>query len=168
VTIRPARPDDVARMREVEVAAGRPFADVGMDEVARDEPPTAEALLAYVDAGLAWVAEDGAVVGFLLLARHGADAHVHQVSVLPERRGERIGRDLIDAAESAARDAGATRLTLTTFAEVPWNAPYYRRLGFAVLPDDELDDTLRGIRRAEAAHGLDRWPRVAMARPIER
>ena len=44
--------------------------------------------------------------------------------------------------------------------------PYYRRLGFTVLPESDQGDELRRIRAHEAAIGLDRWPRVAMARRL--
>jgi hypothetical protein len=47
---------------------------------------------------------------------------------------------------------------------VPWNAPYYERLGFRRV--DDLTPGLRAIRAAEAARGLDRWPRVAMRRDL--
>lgn len=55
-------------------------------------------------------------------------------------------------------------LRLTTFAEVPWNGPYYARLGFEVLPAERLTEGLRAIRATEAAKGLDAWPRVVMRR----
>ncbi|HEX3960074.1 MAG TPA: GNAT family N-acetyltransferase, partial [Trebonia sp.] len=65
----------------------------------------------------------------------------------------------------AAAD-GLAALTLTTFASVPWNAPYYRRCGFRVLDDEELTSGLRAIRHDEAELGLDRWPRVCMRRDL--
>lgn len=55
-------------------------------------------------------------------------------------------------------------LTLTTFAEVPWNAPYYERCGLRPLADAELTGGLREIRAREATYGLDRRPRVCMRR----
>jgi hypothetical protein len=58
-------------------------------------------------------------------------------------------------------------VTLTTFADVPWNAPYYRRLGFADVPPGAQGPGLRRLRAHEAEVGLDRWPRVAMARPLD-
>jgi hypothetical protein len=70
------------------------------------------------------------------------------------------------AADAAGR--GVPALTLTTFRDVPWNAPYYARIGFRVLVEAELTQGLRGIRDAEAAHGLDRWPRVCMRRELSR
>jgi hypothetical protein len=66
---------------------------------------------------------------------------------------------------TAAPD-GHPALTLTTFTEVPWNAPYYERCGFRRLPEAELTPGLREIRRREAAHGLDRWPRTCMRRDL--
>jgi len=49
---------------------------------------------------------------------------------------------------------------------VPWNAPYYRRCGFRVIDDEALTPGLRSIQKAEAAHGLNRWPRVVMLRDL--
>ena len=80
------------------------------------------------------------------------------------RRG--IGRGLIETAADWARERGLHDLTLTTFAAVPWNAPYYERLGFTVVADDDQPAELRRIRDLERARGLDRWPRVAMRRPL--
>ena len=80
------------------------------------------------------------------------------------RRG--ISRRLLDHAATYATARGASALTLTTFAEVPWNAPYYARCGFRVVPDSDLSPGLSDIRAREIAHGLYRWPRVTMRRPL--
>jgi hypothetical protein len=53
--IRLATEEDVPVLREIERAAGKCFADIGMTFVAQDEPPSAETLLEYVHAGRAWV-----------------------------------------------------------------------------------------------------------------
>ncbi len=66
-------------------------------------------------------------------------------------------------AEGTARSLG--RPALTTFADVPWNRPYYERRGFRVLDEGDLDDEVRRIREDEAGHGLDPAVRVVMARP---
>ena len=99
----------------------------------------------------------------------GASWHLEQIAVHPAvgRRG--IGRMLLRAAMGVALDAGATELTLTTYAEVPWNAPWYRRESFAVV--DETDPGRAGLRRQrelEQSMGLDALGRrVAMARVLE-
>ena len=77
-----------------------------------------------------------------------------------------LGRQLIETASAWAQGRRLTALTLTTFAEVPWNAPYYARLGFHVVPQEDLTAGMRGIRDREAARGLDAWPRVSMSRAV--
>ena len=53
---------------------------------------------------------------------------------------------------------------MCTFRDVPWNAPYYERLGFERIDEADWGCGLRALRRREAELGLDRWPRVAMRR----
>jgi N-acetylglutamate synthase-like GNAT family acetyltransferase len=92
--------------------------------------------------------------------------HVEQLSVDMGSARRGLGRTLL---EHAARRAAADRLpalTLTTFERVPWNAPYYARLGFRILDDAEVTPGLRAIRQREAETGLDRWPRVCMRRDV--
>jgi hypothetical protein len=81
------------------------------------------------------------------------------------RRG--AGRALLAGAEAWARGQGFGALTLTTFADVPWNAPLCSRLGYRILQAHEQGPELRALRRQEAAVGLDAWPRVAMRRTVE-
>jgi hypothetical protein len=57
-------------------------------------------------------------------------------------------------------------LTLTTYSEVPWNGPYYERLGFRYLAPEEQRCGLRAIRERERQAGLDAWPRAAMSRVL--
>lgn len=151
---------DLATLREIEHAAGRLFAEIGMPEIAEDEPPSIAALRGFLPDGC-WVCDDGAgLAGYLLTMAVDGCAHVEQVSVRPECRGLRIGSGLI---EHLARRTGVP-LTLTTFAEVPWNAPYYERLGFRRLAVEEETPGLRAIRAREFEQGLDRWPRLCMRR----
>ncbi len=157
--IRRARADDLPRLREIERAAGRAFAGLGMTAIAEDEPPSLAALEAYRRAGRLWVHGDPAMA-YLIAEPVDGDLHIEQVSVHPDRAGHRLGRALI---EHVAALAG-TPVTLTTFADVPWNAPYYERIGFRRLAEADLTGALRRIRRREAELGLDRWPRVAMRR----
>lgn len=137
-----------------------------MAAVADDEPPAIDLLDRYLRAGHAWVTDDdtGRPVAYLIYDEVDGAAHIEQVSVHPEAAGRGVGRALIEHLAGRAASAGLLGLTLTTFADVPWNAPYYTRLGFRTLAENELTDGLREIRRAEAAHGLDHWPRVVMRR----
>jgi ribosomal protein S18 acetylase RimI-like enzyme len=171
VLIRTPRPDELGLLGDVEVAAGRAFRDVGMAEIAGDEPMTVEVLGGFLRRGHAWVAVDpddagGAPAAYLVAEPVDGGLHVEQVSVHPRAARRGIGSALLDHAAAAAAADGLAALTLTTFTEVPWNAPYYERLGFRVVPDAELTPGLRAVVEREAAHGLDRWPRVVMRRPL--
>jgi len=144
------------------------FRDIGMPEIADDEPPPVEELARFAGAGRAWVAVDttDAPVGYLLAEPVDDGLHIEQVSVHPRAARRGVGRRLIEYLAGHARAAALPALTLTTFTEVPWNAPYYARCGFVALTDDDLPPGLRAIRAAEAANGLDRWPRICMRREV--
>ncbi len=165
-----------------------------MPEIAADEPLPLAVLEGYRAAGRAWVVtvgdgpvggdgpagreaagDDGAVAGYVVvdvLDRPGAApgsgraAHIEQVSVDPAFGRSGLGRRLIEHVAAEARRWGLDALTLTTFRDVPWNAPYYERCGFRVLADDELGPDLRRVRAAETAHGLDPAARVCMRREL--
>ncbi|MEV0447484.1 GNAT family N-acetyltransferase [Streptomyces sp. NPDC050600] len=168
--IRAASPAELPLLQDIERAAGEAFRPLGMEHIADDEPLPLDVLEGYRSAGRAWVAVDAAdrPVGYLLSDTVDGAAHIEQVSVHPDAARRGVGRALIEHLASAAREQGLAALTLTTFTEVPWNAPYYTRLGFRRLEesDPELSEGLREISRAEAAHGLAAWPRVCMRREI--
>ncbi|WP_406863842.1 GNAT family N-acetyltransferase [Streptomyces sp. HUAS MG47] len=167
--IRPASSAELPLLQDIERAAGEPFRSLGMTEIAEDDPLPTDVLESYRAAGRAWVAEpDGGAgpVAYLLVDTVDGAAHIEQVSVHPAAARRGIGRALIEHVAADAAAQGLTALTLTTFTDVPWNAPYYARLGFRTLAEAELTDGLREIRRAEAAHGLDVWPRVCMRRDL--
>ncbi|MGA5872948.1 GNAT family N-acetyltransferase [Streptomyces cinereoruber] len=168
--IRAAAAADLPLLQDIERAAGEPFRALGMAAIADDDPPSPEALEAYRRAGRAWVAADAAdrPVAYLLTDPVDGAAHIEQVSVHPDAARRGVGRALIEHLAAVAGKEGLTALTLTTFAEVPWNAPYYARLGFRPLADSDpaLTEGLRAIARAEAAHGLAAWPRVCMRRDL--
>jgi GNAT superfamily N-acetyltransferase len=168
--IRDARFDELGALQEIERAAGVLFREIGMPEIADDEPLSIEVLSGYVTAGRAWVATGPSPadrpVGYLIADLVDGNVHVEQVSVHPRFSRRGAGRLLIDRAAAYAEGAGAPALTLTTFADVVWNAPYYRRCGFAVMDDAAIMPELRALRDHEAAAGLDRWPRVCMRRAL--
>lgn len=171
LVIRRAVASDFARLQAIEVAAGALFRPLGMDLVADDEPFTDAELEAYVDAGHAWVAGPAASApadGYLLLQVVDGAAHVEQVTVHPDAARRGIGRALLEHVAGWAVGAGFSAMTLTTYRDVPWNGPYYERLGFRHLAPDEEGPELRRVRDHERAHGLDAWPRCSMRRDLTR
>ncbi|MFI2615015.1 GNAT family N-acetyltransferase [Streptomyces sp. NPDC018584] len=173
--IRPATAAELPALQDIERAAGEAFRALGMDAVADDEPPTVAELERFRRAGRAWVAADeaGAPLAYLLsepldepTVTASRCEHIEQVTVHPRAARRGIGRALIDHLADRALARGGTALTLTTFADVPWNAPYYARIGFRPLTEAELTPPLRKIRAHEAELGLDRWPRLCMRRAL--
>lgn len=165
--IRPARGDELEALRALEIAAGEVFRELGMDPVADDTPPSTVVLRGALDRGGLWaIDDDGTVAAYLMDDVVDGEPHLEQVSVHPDHARRGLGARLVEDLVARARAAGHHAVTLTTFVDVPWNGPYYARLGFRPLADDELGPGLRAIRRAEIARGLDRWPRRAMRREL--
>ncbi len=102
-------------------------------------------------------------VGFAIV--HAGDSttvHLHELDVHPQHARQGLGRWLIETIVKWAQGQGMKALTLTTFADVPWNGPYYERLGFRKLEISELSSALQLVRNAEAAAGLPMANRICM------
>jgi len=168
--IRAARPDDISVIRDIEVAAGELFRGLGMDAIADDTPPTESELAPYVRDGRAWVATepDDVPIAYILVEIVDGWAHIEQVTVHPLHSRMGLGRALIEQVEQWSIGCGLSGMMLTTFRDVPWNAPYYERLGFMRVPEPAWSEGLRQIMRQEGAHGLSAWPRVVMKKPSKR
>jgi GNAT superfamily N-acetyltransferase len=165
--IRAATLADIPDLIHIEVDAGELFRSIGFEAVAEDRP-TAEFFSSSIDVGHAWIwaSETGQPAGFLLIEPLADSAHIEQVSVRRDFAGRGIGATLIDYADHWAVSNGYAALTLTTFRDVPWNAPYYVRLGFRELPEREWSPELRAIVDREADHGIAISPRIAMVKDL--
>jgi predicted N-acetyltransferase YhbS len=166
--IRRARRGDLRAIIELEVAAGQLFADIGMISPALAGPPDAAERQRQIDDQQTWVTvdDDDHPIAHLVMTSVDANAHLEQVSVAPAHARRGVGRALIEDAVVRAGSDGYQAMTLTTYDEVPWNGPYYERLGWRPMADAELTLGLRAIRDHEIALGLDEWPRVCMVRPF--
>jgi GNAT superfamily N-acetyltransferase len=166
--IRLARAAELSVLQDIERAALKVFVDWGRTEIGAYDPPTLEELRGHQQQGLAWVAVSARdrPVAYLLATIVDGNAHIEQVSVHPRHARRGLGKALIEQVVAWARRRGLGAVTLATFTDVPWNAPYYQRLGLRRLPDEELTPGLWPIRAREAAIGLDRWPRCCMRRDL--
>ncbi|HHL2325522.1 TPA: hypothetical protein ACQ3Y4_005391 [Pseudomonas aeruginosa] len=73
-----------------------------------------------------------------------------------------MGRRLLERAVTYAHASHCRALTLTTFCDVPWNAPFYARLGFQRLTWQEAGERLRAILGHEQEIGFAADSRCAM------
>jgi GNAT superfamily N-acetyltransferase len=161
--VRLAGPEHVDKLPDIERAAATRFGDSLPESVLAHVTPR-DNLATAQQAGLLWVAlePEGTPVGFAVASIRGRRVHLEELDVLPEYGRKGIGTALLAAIEDHALASDCIEMTLTTFRDVPWNAPFYARVGFEVIPDHELEPEF--IRRLadEAALGLDRSRRVAM------
>ncbi|MGK9233476.1 GNAT family N-acetyltransferase [Inquilinus limosus] len=166
--IRPGRPDEVETVRTIEVAAASQFRGIGLPQIAAFEPAEREEVLLRAREGRLLVTVDAAdrPVAFALFGEIDGTLHIEELDVHPDHARRGLGAALIDRIEAVARDQGLPELTLSTFRDVPWNAPYYSRLGFAPMRDEELGPGLAAIRDMIAAKGIDIIPRLFMRRPV--
>lgn len=138
-----------------------------MSAIADDPPPTIADLERFLESEHIWVAtDDDHPVAYALVELVDGAAHIEQVSVHPSHARRGLGAHLIDEIEQWAAEHQLPAITLTTFANVPWNAPYYERLGFRRITEADMTPGLVRVREDEARHGLDAWPRVTMGRPV--
>ena len=166
ITVRPTRPGDVTALPAIERAAGERFRDYPeLAWLAEGEVISAEQHLDYAERGLSWLAlANDQPVGFILAETHVSSLFIVELSVHLDWQGKGIGRRLIACVADQARKRGLASLTLTTFRDVPWNAPFYARLGFEMITT--LTPELREKREEETAHGLAYDARCAMRLPL--
>lgn len=167
LVLRSARPADAPVLGPIEAAADQLFADADHPEFAGLPSIDVEEAERAIEAGQVTVAEvDGIVVGWALVERHGSTANLGQLCVHPRAGRRGIGTALVDAVVAAARAAGAATMTLDTQADVPWNAPWYERLGFEAVDPTAWTDSMRRTAEQQAELGLDWSTRVFMRRPL--
>lgn len=162
--IRLAQPSDLPFLAEIETAASELFSQF---PVLADLPTDATPLASFQEAQrnqLLWIAasESGNPIGFALVKLLGDSAHLEEMDVLPEfgRRG--IGSKLVRTVCEWTQTSGIPAVTLTTFRDVPWNAPFYQKLGFRILEQGELTPELHQLVEQEESRGLKRELRVVM------
>lgn len=153
-------------MRAIERQASQRFQGTPEAWIAADPPAPAALLADRRDAGGLWVAtlEGDRPVAAIRFRPLDDNLYIEQLDVLPAFAGLRLGAALLDRAELLAREAGLGALQLSTFRDIPWNAPWYRRIGFEVI--EVLPSSLESIRRDHIARGLDESRRVFMRRSV--
>lgn len=158
-----ATPEDVRSLPGIELQASVLFRESPLTAHIPAEATPLDELEHAQRAGHLWVARDerGTPIAFAVVGRLGAGYHLEELDVLPEHGRRGIGSALVREVCAWARREGAS-LTLTTFREIRWNAPFYARLGFRPLSAAEISPELEDRMREEAAAGLAPEHRVAM------
>jgi GNAT superfamily N-acetyltransferase len=170
IEIRLATPTEAAECPEIERRAAQMFSV----EYVSPEPASKTFSLSEFSAAqredrlIVALDHEGEVRGFayMIILGERVDSHLEELDVDPEwgRRG--IGARLVRAACGWSQSRGYAGLTLTTFRDVPWNAPFYARMGFEVLEEASWTEAIQKLREDEREDGLDPEKRVVMRRTL--
>ncbi|MGD1859009.1 MAG: GNAT family N-acetyltransferase [Leptolyngbyaceae cyanobacterium] len=170
--VRKAHLNEVGDLPAIERRAAQLFADrletLGLTIEGLDQVNEVDDLARAIAAGRLWVAETvhRELVGFALVLDFGEYAHLDELSVVPEHGQQGVGSALLHQVCAWATAAGYQAVTLRTFRDVPWNAPFYQRRGFAIIDSAELTPQHVELAAIERGRGLRSDLRVAMVYPI--
>jgi GNAT superfamily N-acetyltransferase len=158
------RPEHIPALPTIELAAAQLLSGYAPESVlaeTTDERTFADA----ARDGRLWVASAGNTpVGFALVKMLADDLpHLEEIDVDPAHGRRGLGTALVKAVSEWATDSGYVLLTLTTFRAVPWNLPFYARMGFVEIPRETLRPELAAVVAEEAHRGLDPHTRMVMA-----
>jgi 8-oxo-dGTP pyrophosphatase MutT (NUDIX family)/GNAT superfamily N-acetyltransferase len=163
-SVRPATGADLDGLAALEAAADERFSGL-VDPPGLAAPPSGRD---RAQRGGQLLVVGDPVLGFAHLVelehKGGNHAHLEQLSVHPDAGRNGIGTMLLRAVLGEALDRGHDRITLVTFADVPWNAPWYARRGFVEVTGDLPEHLLPLVGAGPGGAGSGR--RVAMSRPL--
>lgn len=167
-TIRRARKEDLPLLGAVERSAAEIFRTVNLDFLTYG-PTMDEYLLESMGrANHLWVAvnEVDRPIGFAGGDELAGNFHIAEISVAQNAQGKGVGKALMGELTRQAMAEGYTAITLTTYRNLPWNGPWYQRLGFSEVKIDEMGEEYREIWNSEASHGHDMNVRCVMRKII--
>ncbi|WP_114521593.1 GNAT family N-acetyltransferase [Altererythrobacter sp. ZODW24] len=165
-SIRLAKLEDAEHLPDIELAAGKLFETIpDLAGIAGGQAIPPERHRKLIVKGHCLVAASGErIAGFLASEPFGRELHITELSVHPDFQQQGIGARLMRGCQIDAHNSGFSALTLTTFRNVPWNGPFYRRLGFVEVEELDSHARLRGEIAKEVSHGLPEDQRAAMIR----
>jgi GNAT superfamily N-acetyltransferase len=166
-TIAAARERDLGQLAVIELAAATLLTGHAPDSVLKKATSRDVLENARRDGHLWVVLLNDAPVGFALVeVIEPRAAHLEELDVSPEHGRRGLGTRLVRHVCEWAAAAGCDSITLTTFRDVPWNMPFYARLGFQVVTDAALSSALRVVVEHERRRGLDPSRRVVMRKRV--
>ncbi|PTT31591.1 GNAT family N-acetyltransferase [Pseudomonas sp. HMWF021] len=168
--VRRAQQRDAAALPAIERSAAELFrTDPTLAWLADTDVASAAQHRQAIDHGHVWVAENASaqLAGFIRALDFNNLLHIEELSVSLAFQGQGLGRQLVLAAIEHARLQHMHAVTLTTFRDVPWNAPFYERMGFVVAAADGLEAHLSEALQKEVEHGFAAERRCAMRLPLD-
>ncbi|MEB3337450.1 MAG: GNAT family N-acetyltransferase [Leptolyngbyaceae bacterium] len=163
-TIRSARMEELILLSDIEKSAAGLFLNTPYSFLVNAAPLPLEFVQQRFQAGQVWVAVDrqDAVVGYAITHEVDGTLYLQEIDVDPKHGQKGIGSALVDTVCAWAKLHGYCVVSLSTFRDIPWNAPFYSKLGFRTLDESELTPGFQHIRLKELEAGLPISERVIM------
>jgi predicted N-acetyltransferase YhbS len=164
--IRAARAEELRLLSQIERSAARLFLDTPYSFLVDAEPLSLDFVQQQFQADRVWVAvaPHQTAVGYAIAGEVDGTLYLHQIDVAPEHGCKGVGSALVNTVCDRAKQQGYGIVSLSTFRDIPWNAPFYSKLGFRSVDETELTPGFQQIRLKETATGLPIVDRVIMQR----
>jgi len=165
--IRLAKPAEIGWIREIEDAAGMLFLGLDIVDEAKWVSFSLDEIYRLANLGQVWFAcFNDQPVGIVVASVRDGLAYIEELHVVPLHGRRGLGGQLLERACEWAQEQGYPAITLSTFRDIPWNGPFYRKHGFHDLESEEWTADMHAIRKAEGSLGLQIDKRVFMRRKL--
>jgi len=167
IKIRKATPNDFVNLPAIEKEAAQAFAEAGFVDIAEMDPLPASFYDGLPPAAIILVAEQAdKITGFCVVIKIDGEAHLKELSVSYNSSGKGIGKALLQQAVHEAYGKDYQAMTLTTFADLPFNAPFYQHCGFKAFIPDKSWPELRALHEKEKRNELAPYNRIVMLKTL--
>ncbi|MFE8100028.1 GNAT family N-acetyltransferase [Brenneria goodwinii] len=169
IEIRQAGIDDLDKLSDIEMSADQAFKEISeLAWIADDAVQHSDLYRKLILLGSCWIlVNEKAPIGLLSAEVIENELHIWQLSVCREKQGKGHGRALLEKAIAMAHAYSLSAITLTTFSNVPWNAPFYARMGFNILDERNISERLKNTLLSEQKSGLPLKWRCAMVYELD-
>ena len=168
VTIRLARSEELSRLREIEDEAAQLFSGLNLLDESRDESFAERILANLIARGQVWVCciGDSGPIGMIIVSVWEHAVYIEEMDVVPAYGRQGLGTRLLSHVCAWAASEGHDRILLSTFADIPWNGPFYRKNGFSFVSESAWSERMQLIRDEETRRGLDVSARAFMEKHV--
>jgi GNAT superfamily N-acetyltransferase len=155
--IRLARIPELPQLANLEQSAAMRFQGTPYAFFVEAQPLPLDFVQQRFQAGQVWVAVDpqDTVVGYAVTREVDDTLYLQEIDVEPTHGQKGLGTALVETVRAWAKLWGYGLMSLSTFRNIPWNAPFYAKLGFRILDEAELTAGFQQIRQQEREAG---WP----------
>ncbi len=138
ISIRLATIDDLPFLEAIEKSAARKFQEyLNIEDTGTTVP--LQILYQAQNEKLLWVITHKTdKIGFLCARLLDGQPHIEEFSIDFDYQGNGYGKIFLNFFRGWARKSEYKYISLTTDKIIPWNAPYYSRLGFQEIHPDEI------------------------------